>query len=195
MSTDGKDRKKPSPKSVKRVARWQKVLVAAAGVFVVVGLALSFMGPEPRPSQAPAGGATASTSSVTPSSLVAGGTTTGPGGAGGAEAPAEQEGGLTAYSPFFVKSGFSFLAGFCIAYALRSFVKLSIVALGLMLMVAFALVYFDIITVDWAKIDGHFQSLAAGLKDELESMHAFVTGSLPSASAAGVGLFTGARRK
>ena len=51
------------------------------------------------------------------------------------------------------------------------------------------------IDVRWDVMDTAFQGMAAGLGDQFQSAQAFITGSLPSAGMASLGLYTGFRRK
>ena len=116
------DEKKPQSAERKPLPRWKKIAMGVAALFVVVGLSLSAFG-----SSGDAGGDA--------------GAVTAPGGQAAGFLPGQAGGESTqtsaaddspsSWSPFFVKGGFGFFVGFCIGYALRTFFKVSAVAVGL----------------------------------------------------------------
>jgi len=115
-----------------------------------------------------------------------GGDGTGGSAAGG---PAERS-----WSPVVFRLGFSFFAGFCIAYALRAFLEMALLVIGLVMLGLFGLEYAGIVTVEWSLVEGHYASVRDWLAGQTESFTAFVKGSLPSAASAGAGLVAGFRR-
>ena len=129
--------------------------------------------------------------SGTPGTFPGSGETDG-GSGGGAPATAAAEEGD--WSPFFIKGGFSFFVGFCIGYALRAFFKISAVALGLVFLVVFGLEYAGLLQVDWDSAGELYDAAIAKLGTEFDSAKAFITGSLPSAGLAGLGLYAGFKR-
>lgn len=139
-------------------------------------------------------------SSVRPGSLVSdfgpgtpagttGGTT---GGTGVAEAEPST---LDVFSPAVFRLGFSFFAAFAMAYALRQFVKVTLVVVGAVLIGLFALQYAGVISVDWSFVEGKFDSVAAFVKEQTATFTKFVSGYLPSATSAAAGAFVGFRKK
>ena len=90
--------------------------------------------------------------------------------------------------------GFSFFVGFSIAYALKTFVKISIIAIGMMLLALFGLQYAGVITVDWSAMEGHYDSIVAWLGTQTDTFRTFVTGYLPSSAMAGLGLVAGFKK-
>jgi len=185
-----------SPPERRRLGVWQKVLVAGSIALMVLGLGLQIYawttadGAADAPAPAEGGG--------TAPALVAGGF-----------APIEVEGdetrppdgeaterdGLDAWSPVVFRMGFSFFVGFCIAYALRTFVKVSIIAIGMMLLVLFGLQYAGIVEVNWLVMEDRYDTLVAWLQSETSSFTGFVTGYLPSAALATFGLVVGFRKR
>ena len=91
--------------------------------------------------------------------------------------------------------GFSFFAGFCIAYALRAFLKLTLLAIGLVLLLLLGLQYAGVIEVDFSAMGEHYDTAVGWLRTQVTSFHQFVTGYLPSSATAGLGLFAGFRRR
>ncbi|MFK7960445.1 MAG: FUN14 domain-containing protein [Phycisphaerales bacterium] len=102
--------------------------------------------------------------------------------------------GLDRYSPAIFRTGFSFFVGFAIAFAVRSFVKISIAAIGFVGLALFGLQYAGLIDVQWDAIASRWDDIGAWLRPQLESFHTFITGALPSATAASAGLFTGFKK-
>jgi len=98
------------------------------------------------------------------------------------------------WSPAIFKLGFSFFAGFCVAYTLRTFLKVSLFFVGIVLLAFFGLQYAGMVSVDWAGIEQRFNSAAAWAGDQFESFRHFVTGYLPSSVSAAAGLFVGFRK-
>jgi uncharacterized membrane protein (Fun14 family) len=111
------------------------------------------------------------------------------------ETPSSVEDSETAWSPALIKGGISFFAAFALAFAFRSFLKLALIVLGLWFAVLFYLSWLGWIEVHWDVIDAAFTGWTATLGDQFQSVQAFITGSLPSAGMAGLGLYTGFRRK
>lgn len=112
----------------------------------------------------------------------------------GAEDRAENGEATGNWSPALVKGGLSFLVGFCIGYALRTFLKISAVILGICLLIIFGLSYIGAVQVDWPFIESRFDQFVTGVKDDFGQFRTFITGSLPAAGLAGLGLFTGFKR-
>jgi uncharacterized membrane protein (Fun14 family) len=180
--------RKPENAPKRALPPWKKLLLAVAGVFVLVGAVLGFAHDKKTTS---GDGATVQ-STGGEHHYLSGEDSTGAGtGAEGTEA-----GGVTSYSPFFVKGGLSFFAGFAIGFALRAFFKISLLVIGLILLAIFGLSYagVDVIHIDWTKLDAYFDQFAAAVKEQASGFKTFVTGSLPSAALATLGLLTGFKR-
>ena len=96
--------------------------------------------------------------------------------------------------PAVFRLGFSFFVGFCIAYALRAFFKVSLAAIGVILLALFGLQYAGVVQVDWSAMGRHYDGVVGWLAGQFSGFKNFVTGYLPSAASAGVGLFAGFRR-
>lgn len=117
-------------------------------------------------------------------------------GAGSPEAaPSQAERAIDLYSPAVFRLGFSFVAGFAMAYALRQFVKVTLLVAGVVLLGMFGLQYAGLVQIDWGAIEGKYDSIAAFLAQQTASFSTFVSGYLPSATSAGAGAFIGFRKK
>ena len=102
---------------------------------------------------------------------------------------------LDDWSPVIFRLGFSFFVGFCIAYAVRTFLKISIIGIGILLLALFGLQYADVINVDWEKMGGHFDTFTGWLGAQTASFKDFVTGYLPSAASGTAGLVFGFKKR
>ncbi len=97
-------------------------------------------------------------------------------------------------SPALVRGGISFFAAFAVAFALRSFVKLFVIFAGVWVASLFFLASLGWIEVHWTLIDDQFMSWTQGLGAQFQSISSFITGSLPSAGLAGLGLVAGLKK-
>lgn len=164
----------PAPRGFAALARWKKVLVIAAGLLVVAGLALiPFEGGDANLSTSP------------------GGSTLQPAGAGGTEIVGQSEPDM---SPAFLKLGFSFFAAFAIGLAMRSFLRIALIFIGLQLLALFGLAHLEWVEVHWETISTAFDRFVANVQSEAGSFKTFVTGSLPQAGLATMGLVAGLKR-
>lgn len=187
----------PAPREfVRTLPTWKKVLVGAAVLMLIAGVVLFFVGgadePE-RAADAAAGAGGAKSLGIGASALDAG---SGPVSVG-VPATAEAE---TPWSQAFFGYGFSFFVGFGIGYAVRAFLKLSLLFAGIFALLLFALSYFTdtsgtpFIEVNWNVLDGAFNRFADKVKEQTGAFRSFITGSLPNAGLAGLGLFAGFKR-
>ena len=118
-------------------------------------------------------------------------------GASEGAAPAEVEGGedwMNQWSPTIFRLGFSFFVGFAVAYAVRTFIKLSVVAAGFVLLLLFGLQYAGIIEVHWGRVADHYDTFGEWFSAQFKSLSAFIQGELPSAASVAAGLVLGFRR-
>lgn len=186
-----------SPDRVRRpLPKWKKVLLVASVLAFVVGAGLHgfsyFSGGESSAADRELTTDPEKKSALNlNNSLVDGSAGTRSGGA----AQGEEPGASDIMSPLLMQGGLSFFVGFCMAYALRTFFKISALFLGGALLLVFALQYFGVIErFDWASMDGHFQSLMASVSRQMAGFKEFVAGHLPSSAAATAGVFTGWKR-
>ena len=91
---------------------------------------------------------------------------------------------LESCSPVLFRLGFGFFAGFCIAFALRTFLKLSLLAIGLALLVVLGLQFAGLIDMDWAAAQKHYDALIRWLGSQTATLRRFLTGYLPSSASA-----------
>lgn len=100
----------------------------------------------------------------------------------------------TDWSPLAFKLGFGFFVGFCIGVALRGFFKISLAALGVLFLVLFGMQYAGYEVVNWAEFERIYHQGLDWLKTQTQSFQGFVTGQLPSAGTAILGLFVGFKK-
>jgi uncharacterized membrane protein (Fun14 family) len=98
-------------------------------------------------------------------------------------------------SPATFRLGLSYLGGFFLGWSLRRFIKWTLLLGGAVILViglGRKLGWFDL---DWASIEGQVRSSLTWLQGEAGAAKQFLTGYLPSAGAAAIGIFLGFRRK
>jgi uncharacterized membrane protein (Fun14 family) len=171
------------PKQKYQLKPWKIALFSFAGLLLVAGVVLTLTNKHGSQKQSGGGGGGVMVSNFD-------GTTTH---TGGGDTTAE-EGGID-WANALTKGGISFFAAFCLAYAFRSFLKLALIFIGVLVAVMFLFTYFGWVEVHWDLIDSQFKVGAGKLKDQLTSIEGFVSGSLPSASLASLGLFTGFKKR
>lgn len=156
--------------------RWKIGLVAgAAGMLLLAVVAFLFE----DPTIVGTGGGGAS------SALVAG--QEAPQNAGDPAAPVP-------WSEAFFRYGFSFFVGFAVGYASRAFSKFLTFLVGGLAIFLFLLSHYGFITVNWLAMDEAFQAFANTLSGQFTAFRSFITGSLPNAGLAGLGLFAGFKK-
>jgi uncharacterized membrane protein (Fun14 family) len=160
---------------------WKKVAFTVALLLGLTGLAMTrAQSSDVQPaSQAGASGLDVNASSFNASGTVAGAT------------PEEE----SLWAPLFMKGGLSFAVAFAAGFALRTFMKLTMLMFGVVALAIFGLQKAGIVgAIDWSVAEGHWDTLTTNVGQQLESFKTFVTGSLPSAGAGTVGLISGFRR-
>ncbi len=168
----------------KKVVAWKVGLVAMAIVFLVIGWSFKRSPEEVQQvNQAYSAQATGGTS------LVGGGWNGNTG-----NPPAEADSGLQGYAPFFVKGGFSFLIAFCVGLALRIFFKGTALVVGAIALALFGLQQVGWVSVDWQAMSNWWDQISGKVLAKTEGFKGFMTGNLPSAGLASLGLFTGFKK-
>ena len=171
-----------APKTYMRtLPGWKKLLIVFAGLMVVVGFVALF-----TEDPAQSGAVDGSTGEVLPSTLV-------PSGRPG-DAPAGADQPEPAWSEAFFGLGFSFFVGFAVGYAARAFLKLVLIFVGLFAVGLFLLSYSGFVIIDWDAMDQTFSRFGEAVKGQFGAFRSFITGSLPSAGLAGLGLFAGFKK-
>lgn len=171
--------------------RWKKGLLIGATVLVAIGLALlPFQSGREELAMTQQGAGQGETLQGPGGQLVPGN----PGEAAGGAEETAQGAAQANLSPAFLKMGFSFLAAFAVGLAFRSFLKLALIFVGLQLIALFGLSYVEWVTVNWQTMASAFDHFAANVKEEAASFQTFVTGSLPQAGLATLGLVAGFKK-
>jgi uncharacterized membrane protein (Fun14 family) len=186
--------------------RWKKALLGGALFLVVAGAALKSYGYFRGDSRSEDGAASQEATRTTQDTGGLGHGLVGPSGGGQSFFPeatrvprqgvpdAEASSAASDWSPALMKGGMSFIVGFCVGYAFRTFFRISAVMMGLVFLAVFGLSYAGVVQVDWTAINTFFDRAVAAVKDQVGSFQTFVAGSLPSAGLAGAGLFTGFKK-
>ena len=172
---------------------WKKLAFAAALIVGLVGVGLTQAGNKEAAAPAGVAGSADGAKSLSfgPSSFSSGDLGEILGGES-ASAPADEG---TPWGPFFMKGGLSFAIAFAVGYALRTFIKMTLVVAGLAALAIFGLQKAGIIgEIDWTVAQGYWDSLTANVGAQVSSFKSFLTGSLPSAGMGSVGLISGFRR-
>jgi uncharacterized membrane protein (Fun14 family) len=178
-----------------RLAAWQRTLLVCSIVLTFAGgglMAFAHFSAPPAPvASSPAGG-----------DLGPGVTGFLPGetGGDGAGGPEGGEGSVETrtideVSPAVFRLGFSFFIGFALAYAMRQFLKLALIILGLQVFIIAGLQYVGFVEVNWVEMEGFYDRSVTWIGDQTAGFQAFLTGYLPSTASAVAGLAIGFKRK
>lgn len=103
--------------------------------------------------------------------------------------------GFGELSPAMVRGGFGMFIGFAIGFAIRAFIRLAVVMIGVYFLLLTLMAYGGWVEIHWSVIEGQFDQLATSFTAQFESFKAFLTGSIPSAGVTGVGLVAGLKQK
>lgn len=176
---------------------WKIGLVVFAGLLVLAGGALGIM--------AASGGGPGESAT----------TTAGVGGPGGSEVKgfggtvgttgggnvtvefggSENQEEAGTYSPALLRGGVSFFVAFCLAFALRAFLRIGAIFVGIWALSVFVLAYLGWVEVHWDQIDAAFKGVTTNIGEQFQTFQTFVTGSLPSTGLAVAGLLAGFKWK
>ncbi|MEM6674677.1 MAG: FUN14 domain-containing protein [Planctomycetota bacterium] len=197
------------------LAGWQKLLLVLSIVLGGVGIAYGGISSSPAdvdtastggPDGGPDGGLDGGTGpevspSMTPDGFIAIGpdgepVPSGPGsGAGTGTEGSGTVAEVPFWPPLLAKGGLSFFLAFCVGYALRAAMKVTMILVGLIVLATFGLQQAGVIeSIDWTRAEEFWDSLTANLGEHFQSLGNFVSGSLPTAASGAVGLVAGFRR-
>lgn len=96
-------------------------------------------------------------------------------------------------APAVTRLGAGFLGAFCVGYALRRFVRLVSLLIGIAILVVVVLVHYGVLNIAWADIERHLAASLGWLRGEAAAFRTFLLGYLPATGAAAFGLFRGFR--
>ena len=85
--------------------------------------------------------------------------------------------------------------GFAIGYAIRAFLRLATVIIGVYFLVLTLMAWAGWVEVHWGVIEGQFNQAVSNLQHQFASFKAFLMGSIPSAGLGAAGLASGLRQK
>lgn len=191
------------------LATWKKVVFALAALVAISGLTLKAMSGGSgsgggKGTEVAEGGGTPIDGSGASSSFLGQDSFPGIPGLGGTK-PEGEAGGTTVgsdgetsfseeWSPTMVKLGFSLVVGMALGVFLRSFLKVTLGVLGLILLVQFGLEYAGWAEIQWDTISANFDNFWSKLGDEFSSFKEFIQGRLPSSGALATGFYAGVKR-
>lgn len=189
------DDRPPRDDEARTLAPWQRMLLGIAVVLMLVGGGLHLAGAISGTDGQDDGAANTrmSEGDALPHGFApteSGGEATQP-----ATEPDDGETMLDAWTPVIFRLGFSFFVGFAIAFALRAFVKLSLITAGVLLLCLFGLQYAGVIDVDWQAVQARYDEAIVWLKAQTSSFTEFIKGAIPSAASFTVGFVAGLRRR
>lgn len=101
---------------------------------------------------------------------------------------------ISAAAPATFRFGLSFLAGFALAWAMKRFIKLSLLIGGLLIAGIYFLRRNGMIELPWDQIEDQVEGGMSWLQGQTDSIKDVVTGYLPSGVATLGGLFVGFRK-
>ncbi|MFM9994692.1 MAG: FUN14 domain-containing protein [Phycisphaerales bacterium] len=182
------DPKSPSAPPGRGLPAWAKVLVVIAVVLMAAGVAIPLVAGGASDA-APRGGAAGGGDFSGVTGLSAGGAD------GGGEPASAPPSGAASWGPAVFRLGFSAFVGFAIGYALRSFVKLALVALGFFFLALFGLQYAGLIEVRWAAMSERYDELSRSIGSGAKGAWSSMSILLPSAASATAGLVAGFWRR
>ena len=171
-----------SPRKRPELTRWKKILIGVATTFLVIGVCLQAFGGTGEIGETAPGGSGA------PSNTLLTGEQQ-PGSADTADL------GTRGWAPFFLKGGFSFLVAFIVGFTTRMWLKIAALILGSFCLGVFVLSYKEVLSVDWDTLATWWSSIADRVVSEVQGFKTFVTGSLPQAGMAVLGLVTGFKQR
>ncbi len=102
---------------------------------------------------------------------------------------------LDEWSPAVFRFGFSFFVGMAVAHAMRTLLRITLVASGFFILALFGLQYAGYVEPDWTVIQEDFDSFGDWARGQLSSFQQFITGYLPSAAAGISGAVLGFKRR
>ena len=99
------------------------------------------------------------------------------------------------WSPVFLRGGAGLFLGFCVGFAIRSFIKLGSVFLGFYIVSLLMLSWLGWIDINYPEIDSQLGDLSARFQNQFESFKAFLAGSIPTTGVTAAGFYAGIKKK
>lgn len=166
---------------------WVKALLFISIILMVAGVALPMLGviqkePAAVPKALPGPGA----------GLTPGGTPPPAGGGGVGQGVSDAVQYVKDHwgSGLF-RLGFSFFAGFVVAYALRALFGWTVMAIAFAILVLLGLQYAGLVEVHWTAFQQRADAAGSWFSAQFESFKTFATGAIPSMGLAGLGFVAG----
>jgi uncharacterized membrane protein (Fun14 family) len=96
-------------------------------------------------------------------------------------------------TPALFRFGLSYVAGFFLGYGIKRFLTLTLLVSAGLAGLAILLQQTGWLDLDWAAIEQQARASLGWLTGQAEALRSFLSGYVPSAAAAGVGIFMGMR--
>ena len=188
--------KKPTPGTgPARNPAWKSTSLIVAVVITLAGLGMWAYAAATRPAAPPP--AAPAAHGTMPQGMVNGfssGDVPQPGASQAPTTQAPEQRLIDKASPAVARFGGCFVAGFCVAYAFKKFIKVTAILVGVLLIALFALQKSGVIDMDWAWFQSGIERSVAWLQGEAGAMKDFIMGYLPSSASALAGMVVGLRK-
>lgn len=102
---------------------------------------------------------------------------------------------MNEWSPAFLRGGAGLFIGFCVGFAIRSFVKLGAVILGFYMLSLMMLSWMGWIEIHFPVIDAQLGNFSRHFTDQFESFKTFLAGSIPTTGVTAAGFYAGIRKR
>ncbi len=169
---------------------WMKLVLGLCFLLLVGGAILYFTAEKPIP---------AGSNSLDSGSNMRGASLN-PAAFGTENSPPAEPSSAAEWSPIMLRLGFSFFAGFAMGYALRTFFKLVLIVAGVLILILMGMSAVEtekgqLLVMNWDAMGTLFDTFVSRLGQEAGNIKEFITGSLPTAALATVGLYAGWRKR
>jgi len=159
---------------------WKKGLFAFAGLLLISGAFLYFLGKAREAALTDASGLGTAGKHLLPAEpQPVSGRAKGPG---------------TAWGPVLFRAGAGFFVGFAVGYALRFFLRAFLLGLGGALLFLAALNQLGWIEVNWPAVQAQIEHFVGYFQTQADSLQAFLAKALPLGGMTALGFFAGFRR-
>jgi uncharacterized membrane protein (Fun14 family) len=101
---------------------------------------------------------------------------------------------IQTYSPAIFQLGFSFVIGFAIAYVFKTFVRITMVMLGIAIVAGVGMQVTGMLEIDWSVIEHHLRNATLYFHSQTGSFEVLATGMIPPATSALIGMLSGFKR-
>jgi uncharacterized membrane protein (Fun14 family) len=112
----------------------------------------------------------------------------------GATTIAAQPSPIQIYAPAVFQVGFSFVIGFAIAYVFKTFVRITLVLLGVGIVAVVGMQVMGMLEINWAAFEAYAHRAMLYMHSQTGSFEVLATGMIPPAATGLVGILSGFKR-